>query len=154
MKPGLAPSRYGRAVWGGQRPENAMDANRVCAPRAIRHSTVTSSALTRQLPFAISTLPSCQNEAVQFDGVMPLPISDASDSDLHQSRNSLAELIGVSSSDLSFELAVEIKKMHPRIAKQRIVLLLNSSSSVSEFKQPAIQADSLVQAVNGRLAVQ
>src|SRR6267142_1146502 len=51
----------------------------------------------RHLPFAIKTLPWSQYDALQLNGVNPLPINVASDSSLHQSRNSLPELIGVSS---------------------------------------------------------
>lgn len=50
----------------------------------------------RHWPLAMSVLPSDQNEAVQFAGLIPLPIREASDSALHQSRSSDAELIGVS----------------------------------------------------------
>src|ERR1700693_3683503 len=51
----------------------------------------------RHLPFAIKTLPWSQYDALQLNGVNPLPINVASDSSLHQSRNSLPELIRVSS---------------------------------------------------------
>jgi hypothetical protein len=55
----------------------------------------------RQVPFTIRTLPWSQYDALQLDGAIPLPMNVASDSLWHQSRNSLPELIGMSSWDVA-----------------------------------------------------
>jgi hypothetical protein len=61
------------------------------------HSTVKLEPSTRHWPFTISVFTWSQYDAVQLNGLKPLPMSVASEASLHQSRNSLPELITRSS---------------------------------------------------------